>query len=312
MARSQSSDASPFSAKGGLCDRTLRQMAHGRPTQRSRQPAITEYGFDQSLTNFEGMGPKLLPLTLKPGQDPDKPGRIWADAVRLGKGCVGCSDRRSRKALWKKRSPSSKRPEVRKSPFTSTFGRTSVHSPFWPPTAKWGDGSKRRLYLSVLEAMDEQLGKLFDFVRNDPRLADNTLILACSDNGAEKAPGYPGPFRGFKTHLFEGGIRSSLVVWGPGFIPSDKKEGAGKVNLKSVFSAVDLVPTILDLAGVPHPKGVQYDGESLPDVFARQKQKLPQTTALLSPSARPRLFLRSQGFTRSGRSLRKMEIALRV
>ena len=36
-------------------------------------PAITEYGFDQSLTNFEGMGPKLLPLTLKPGQDPKKP-----------------------------------------------------------------------------------------------------------------------------------------------------------------------------------------------------------------------------------------------
>ena len=87
-------------------------------------PAITEYGFDQSLTNFEGMGPKLLPLTLKPGQDPDKPGRIWADAVRLGKGCVGCSDRRSRKALWKKRSPSSKGPSEEK-PFTSTFGRTT-------------------------------------------------------------------------------------------------------------------------------------------------------------------------------------------
>ena len=33
-------------------------------------PAITEYGFDASLTNFEGMGPKLLPLTLKPGLDP--------------------------------------------------------------------------------------------------------------------------------------------------------------------------------------------------------------------------------------------------
>ena len=29
-------------------------------------PAITKYGFDASLTNFEGMGPKLLPLTLKP------------------------------------------------------------------------------------------------------------------------------------------------------------------------------------------------------------------------------------------------------
>ena len=96
--------------------------------------------------------------------------------------------------------------------------------------------------------MDEQLGKLFDFVRNDPKLAGNTLILACSDNGAEKGAGVSGPFRGFKTHLFEGGIRSSLVVWGPGLIPSNKNEDVGKVNLKSVFSAVDLVPTLLDLA----------------------------------------------------------------
>ena len=34
-------------------------------------PPITAYGFDASLTNFEGMGPKLLPLTLKPGE-PEK------------------------------------------------------------------------------------------------------------------------------------------------------------------------------------------------------------------------------------------------
>ena len=37
-------------------------------------PAITDYGFGASMTNFEGMGPKLLPLTLKPGAE--KPGWI--------------------------------------------------------------------------------------------------------------------------------------------------------------------------------------------------------------------------------------------
>ena len=183
--------------------------------------------------------------------------------------------------------PFIKKAQSEEKPFYLNLWPDDVHGPFWPPTAKWGDGSKRRLYLSVLETMDEQLGKLFDFVRNDPRLADNTLILACSDNGAEKGAGVSGPFRGFKTHLFEGGIRSSLVVWGPGFIPSDKKEGEGKVNLKSVFSAVDLVPTLLDLAGVPYPKGVQFDGESRG--FARQKQNLREQP-LFFPSARPRLF----------------------
>jgi uncharacterized sulfatase len=44
-------------------------------------PPITDYGFDRSLTNFEGMGAKLLPLTMTPD---GKEGRIWQDAERLG------------------------------------------------------------------------------------------------------------------------------------------------------------------------------------------------------------------------------------
>ena len=35
----------------------------------SDAPPITDYGFEESLTNFEGMGPKLLPLTQLPGQE---------------------------------------------------------------------------------------------------------------------------------------------------------------------------------------------------------------------------------------------------
>ena len=57
-------------------------------------PLITAYGYDASLTNFEGMGPKLLPLTLRPGDK--EPKKIWGDAERLG-GPV----------TWMPRSPSS-------------------------------------------------------------------------------------------------------------------------------------------------------------------------------------------------------------
>jgi uncharacterized sulfatase len=39
------------------------------------------------------------------------------------------------------------------------------------------------------------------------------------------------------------------------------------VNRTSVFSAIDLVPTLLDLTGSPHPKSANYDGESLPDTL---------------------------------------------
>ena len=70
--------------------------------------------------------------------------------------------------------------------------------------------------------MDRQVGKLFERVRADPALRDNTLILVCSDNGPEVGAGSAGPFRGSKAMLYEGGIRSPLIVWGPGFTNREK------------------------------------------------------------------------------------------
>ena len=57
-------------------------------------PPITDYGFDVSLTNFEGIGPKLLPLTMKPGAE--KAGRI-GKARRISVApSLGCSVPESR------------------------------------------------------------------------------------------------------------------------------------------------------------------------------------------------------------------------
>jgi len=229
-------------------------------------PPITAYGFDASLTNFEGMGPKLLPLTLKPGQDPGNPGRIWGDAERLGKGVRWMQRSKITEGFVDEAIPFIKKAAKAKKPFYVNLWPDDVHSPFWPPVDKWGNG-KRKLFLSVLQEMDRQFGKLFDFVRDDEALRKNTLVLICSDNGPEQGAGVAGPFRGYKTHLYEGGVRSSLIAWSPGLIPSNKNESTGKVNRKSVFSAVDLVPTLLELADVTHPEGVKYDGESLPDVL---------------------------------------------
>ena len=223
-------------------------------------PAITEYGFDASLTNFEGMGPKLLPLTLRPGQDPNKPGRIWADAERLGKGVRWMQRSKITAGFVDEAIPFIQKAVKANQPFYINLWPDDVHSPFWPPVDQWADG-KRGLYHSVLQEMDRQLGKLFDLIRNDPALAKNTIVLVCSDNGPEQGAGSAGPFRGFKTHLYEGGVRSSLIAWGG---PVAKRN---YFNRTSVFSAVDLVPTLLDLTGTPHPKGTKFDGESLPGVL---------------------------------------------
>ena len=222
-------------------------------------PAITEYGFDASLTNFEGMGPKLLPLTLKPNQK--EPGRIWSDAERLGDGFRWTLRSKITEGFVDEAIPFMKESVKNNKPFYINLWPDDVHAPFWPPTDKWG-GSKRELYLSVLQEMDRQLGKLFNYIRNTPELNKNTLVMVCSDNGPERGAGVAGPFRGYKTHLYEGGIRSSLVVWGPGIL---KK--SGYVNKQSVFSAIDVVPSLLDLSGLQVPKGLSFDGEALSDVL---------------------------------------------
>ena len=231
-------------------------------------PPIASYGFDQSLTNFEGMGPKLLPLTLKPGES--NPGKIWADAERLGGPVV-----------WKQRSEITSgfvdaaipfmEQSVRSSkPFFINVWPDDVHSPYWPSVANWKDGSRRQLYLSVLEEMDKQLGRLFDHIRDNESLKNNTIVLVCSDNGPDVDAGSAGPFRGTKATLYEGGTRSPLIVWCPGLMNATR---IGKHNELSVFSAMDLVPSLLAVAKVPSPNEVRFDGENLSAVLLGQSDE---------------------------------------
>lgn len=231
-------------------------------------PEITEYGFDESLTNFEGMGPKLLPLT----KDADgEVGRIWEDAERLGpytwmqrsEITTGFID-----AAMEFMSESKKEDK----PFYVNIWPDDVHSPFWPPFEDYDltkDDGKRALYFAVLEAMDKQFGKLFDHVKNDKELRENTLIVFCSDNGPEPGAGRSGNLKGYKGHLYEGGIRSSLIVWGPEFIAKDAK---GTRNTENYFSAIDLKPSLLDLTGV-ESENVLTDGENMLPTLLGKTQK---------------------------------------
>jgi len=225
-------------------------------------PPISEYGFDESLTNFEGMGPKLLPLTMKP--DWDEPGRIWEDAERLG-GPV----------TWMQRSDITggfvdaalefiDRAGERGDPFYVNVWPDDVHSPFFPPVEEWGDGGKRALYHAVLDEMDRQLAPLFDRIRDDEALRANTLVVVCSDNGHEPGAGASDPLRGAKTWLYEGGIRSPLIVWGPGLLA---KGAAGSTDGESVFSAIDLNRSLYALTDTPLPEDHELDGENVVDAI---------------------------------------------
>lgn len=223
-------------------------------------PPISDYGFDESLTNFEGMGPKLLPLTLRPGQA--QPGRIWADAERLGGPVTWMQRSRITTGYIDAARQFMDRAQRDGKPFYINLWPDDVHSPFWPPVEQWAD-TKRGLYLSVLRELDSQLGRLFEYLREDPARRDNTLVLVCSDNGPEPGAGSAGPFRGAKTRLYEGGVRSPLIAWGPGLV---RKARAGSRDSTSVFAAFDLAPSLLRVAGV-QAGGVSFDGENVSEAL---------------------------------------------
>jgi len=219
-------------------------------------PPISAYGFDASLTNFEGMGAKLLPLTLLPGQK--KPGRIWTDAERLGGPVTWMQRSKITGGFVAAAEKFIDKAQREAKPFYINLWPDDVHSPFYPPVEKWAKG-KRPIYLAVLEEMDRQLGRLFDLISDNPQLRDNTLILICSDNGHEPGAGAAADLKGSKGQLYEGGIRSPLIVWGPGLVA---KDAVGTRNKKSVIAAIDLVPSLEALAGVKHPVA-PCDGQDL-------------------------------------------------
>jgi N-acetylgalactosamine-6-sulfatase len=118
-----------------------------------------------------------------------------------------------------------------------------------------------QIYYACVTEMDAQIGRLLDYIDAQPGLAENTLIVFTSDNGPEdiyiahagySAVGLPGPFRGRKRSLYEGGVRVPFIARWKGTIP------AGIVDSNSVISAADMLPTCCRLAGV---EPVECDGE---------------------------------------------------
>lgn len=229
-------------------------------------PLITEYGFDESITNFEGLGARVLPLKYSPGGKP--PVQHNLGSHDLGHGPIIWHDRAYVTEKFVEAAVSFARfAASQDQPFYLNLWPDDVHTPMHPPLEKWGDGSDRHLYLKVLEAMDEQLAPLFNLVREDGELRENTIIAVCSDNGPEVGFGSAGHLRGHKATLFEGGVRSSLVVWAPGFM-EDSVEGSR--NTASIFSAIDLVPSLLSIAGVDAE--TDFDGENLRDTLLGASQ----------------------------------------
>ncbi len=115
-----------------------------------------------------------------------------------------------------------------------------------------------------LVAMDRSLGTLRQSLR-DFGLADNTLLVFCSDNGGlpNIQPETVGGLRGNKGSLFEGGIRVPGIIEWPAVI---------KPRVTNYPACVmDLFPTVADIVGLPEIATIKpLDGLSLEPLFAKE------------------------------------------
>ncbi|MFT3965449.1 MAG: choline-sulfatase [Sphingobium sp.] len=108
----------------------------------------------------------------------------------------------------------------------------------------------RRAYYGAISFVDHQVGLMLDSLE-EGGLAEDTVVILCGDHG--EMLGERGLW--YKMNFFEGGSRVPLIVSAPGrFAPSEVQESV---------SLVDLLPTLLDLAGLEPGDAGPLDGRSL-------------------------------------------------
>jgi len=138
------------------------------------------------------------------------------------------------------------------------------HTP-WIPSADAEKGDNLKNLRGVLRETDRQIGRLMEGLKQ-LGLDDKTLVIFMSDNGA--LPTFMGRrnlgMRGSKLSLYEGGIRMPCIVRWPGAAP------AGRTDNESVLAAVDLLPTLVDIAGAKLPEGVAFDGQNVRSALTGQ------------------------------------------
>ena len=149
------------------------------------------------------------------------------------------------------------------------------HEPVASPekmTAGYAEVAKNKLeaeYFANVENMDAAVGKLMAAL-DELKLADDTLVFFTSDNGPEtlrryggaaRSYGSPGPLRGMKLWLYEGGIRVPGILRFPGRIKPGSESDEPVCGL-------DVLPTLTTLAGIERKPDRPIDGSSFVEVFS--------------------------------------------
>ena len=130
----------------------------------------------------------------------------------------------------------------------------------------WTDDEK--VQAAMITRLDRDIGRLFNTL-SELGIDENTLVFFCSDNGAaqrwEGRFDASGKLQGRKRDMYEGGIRTPMIVRWPG------KVAAGATDDTPWYFA-DLLPTLADLTDAPAPGNL--DGVSVLPTLLGESQDL--------------------------------------
>jgi len=158
------------------------------------------------------------------------------------------------------------------------------------PAVRVAQGRSMELYASMVEYMDDQIGRVFDYLKEIGEY-DNTVIIFISDNGAEGndlrgmvagqagSLGFLHAMNNFAEHSHNTiGRKGTFAEYGPAWaqvsmtpfrlykgllteggtrspliISGPGVKDVGGLNKEAVLHVMDIAPTLLELAGVGHP-----------------------------------------------------------
>ncbi len=154
----------------------------------------------------------------------------------------------------------------RDKPFLAVIATNAPHGPYnvaekySKPYRDKGVPAQRANFYGMIENIDENVGRLMAKL-DEWKLADDTVVLFLTDNGTAagwndaKKDGFNSGMRGTKATMYDGGHRVPCFLrWPTKYRPRDVME---------LTAHIDLLPTLLDLCGVPARGGLPRDGRSL-------------------------------------------------
>lgn len=115
--------------------------------------------------------------------------------------------------------------------------------------------------LAMCANIDWNIGRLTAHL-DKLELTENTIILFLSDNGPNGWR-WNGGMRGRKGSTDEGGVRSPLIMQWKGKLSPN-------IKVNQIASAIDLMPTLLDLCDIPMHTNKPVDGKSLAPLILKE------------------------------------------